>query len=265
MALRIEDRMTTIALVVIGGLTLLLGVFNIRQTIKATFFGELGAQDVALTQDEQDQLNNLRFKDSDSDMLTDYDELYVYNTSPYLADSDSDGSDDSKEITAGTDPNCGGTDCLQIRTDNGSAPTNTAPIVTTNTGTTTNTTTTTTTGTTPSIQEIRQTLLNAGVAQEMLDQIDDATLLQLYQETLAETGGTTGTVTNTPVDANYADLLEDETITGTEDLENLTPEQIRQLLISSGIDESILSQVSDADLLVIYKQALGEANAETAQ
>ena len=263
MALRIEDRLTTIALVVIGGLTLLLGVFNIRQTIKATFFGELGASDVTLNQAEQNQLNNLRFKDTDSDGVTDYDELYVYNTSPYLADSDSDGTDDNTEIAAGTDPNCNGADCMQIRTGNQTVSTNTAPSGTVNTSSTTNTAVAGTAGT-PTTAEIRQTLLNAGVAQEMLDQIDDATLLQLYQETLTETSATPGT-TNTATDANYADLLEDESITSTQDLENLTPDQIRQLLISSGIDEAILNQVSDADLLVIYKQALGEATAETEQ
>lgn len=264
MALRIEDRMTTVALVVIGGLTLLLGMFNIRQTIKATFFGDLGAQDVALSQEEQNQLNNLRFKDTDKDTLTDYDELYVHNTSPYLSDSDSDGTDDATEIAAGTNPNCDGAECLQIRTENNTVPTNTAPV-NTNAVNTNTAVTNTATSATPSIAEIRQILLNAGVAQEMLDQIDDAALLQLYQETLAETGTVPGTSTNVPVDANYADLLEDESITGTEDLENLTPDQIRQLLISSGIDESVLNQVSDEDLLVIYKQALGEANVEVGQ
>lgn len=249
----IEDRLTTTMLAVIGGFTLLLGVFNIRQTIKATFFGDLGASDISLNQAEQNQLNNLRFKDTDTDGLTDYDELYVYNTSPYLADSDSDGTNDNTEIAAGSDPNCNGAECLQVRNGNQAVQTNTVPLA----GVATSTST-------PSIAEIRQTLLNAGVAQETLNQIDDTTLLGLYQETLAETG-TSPVTSNTALDANYADLLEDETITGTEDLSNLTPDQIRQLLISSGIDEAILNQVSDADLLAVYKQALGEASAEAGQ
>lgn len=263
MALRLEDRMTTVALVVIGGLTLLLGMFNIRQTIKATFFGDLGASDVTLSQEEQDQLNELRFKDTDSDTLSDYDELYSYNTSPYLLDSDSDGDDDSKEIALGTNPNCAGTDCLQVRSEGQAAANGNAQVTTVNGTANTNAVATGTTGV-PSADEIRKVLLNAGVPQEVLDQTDDTTLIQLYQETLAETGSTPVTA-NTATDANYADLLEDESITGTEDLENLTPDQIRQLLISSGIDEAILNQVSDEDLLVIYKQALGEASAEVEQ
>jgi hypothetical protein len=50
--------------------------------------------------------------DTDLDGLSDYDELYVYRTSAYLSDSDSDGVDDKTEIFAGADPNCpAGTTC----------------------------------------------------------------------------------------------------------------------------------------------------------
>lgn len=44
--------------------------------------------------------------DSDSDGISDSDEVNVYKTSPYLPDSDSDGISDYNEITDGTDPNC---------------------------------------------------------------------------------------------------------------------------------------------------------------
>ncbi len=47
-----------------------------------------------------------RFKDTDNDGLSDYDEQSVYKTSPYLEDSDSDGVSDQEEIIKGTDPNC---------------------------------------------------------------------------------------------------------------------------------------------------------------
>ena len=48
----------------------------------------------------------LRAKDTDGDTLNDYDELNLYKTSPYLADSDSDGFTDKQEIDSGNDPNC---------------------------------------------------------------------------------------------------------------------------------------------------------------
>lgn len=255
--------MTTLALVVIGGLTILLGGFSIRHNIKAIFFGDLGAAGLNLNSSEQAQLDSLHSKDTDSDGLSDYDELYAYDTSPYLADSDSDGTTDSSEVAAGTDPNCSGASCLQTRV--GSNTNSSSSTVNTNSGAVTTDAALASLGSNPTAQEVRTLLLNAGVSQQVLDQTDDATLLQLYQQTIGETSTTT-TSTNQAVDANYADLLETTTTTTTtQDLENLTPEQIRELLISSGVDPEILSQVNDADLLVIYKKALGEAQTETNQ
>ncbi len=48
----------------------------------------------------------LRSKDTDGDALSDYDEFNLYKTSPYLADSDSDGFSDKQEIDSANDPNC---------------------------------------------------------------------------------------------------------------------------------------------------------------
>jgi len=44
--------------------------------------------------------------DIDGDGLSNSDETSIYNTSPYLEDTDSDGIDDKVEIERGTDPNC---------------------------------------------------------------------------------------------------------------------------------------------------------------
>ncbi len=50
--------------------------------------------------------------DTDADGLSDYDELYVYKTNPYIADTDSDGFDDKTEVYSSNDPNCPeGKDC----------------------------------------------------------------------------------------------------------------------------------------------------------
>ncbi|MBI4435328.1 hypothetical protein HY630_01520 [Candidatus Uhrbacteria bacterium] len=61
-----------------------------------------------LTSDERDEREReeSKTKDTDQDGLVDYDELYVYKTSPYIADSDSDGFDDKQEIYSGNNPNC---------------------------------------------------------------------------------------------------------------------------------------------------------------
>src|SRR3989339_1067244 len=67
-----------------------------------------------LTEDqlEEQTLKDSKTKDTDGDGLVDYDELYVYKTSPYTSDSDSDGFDDKQEVYSGNNPNCPtGKDC----------------------------------------------------------------------------------------------------------------------------------------------------------
>ena len=64
-------------------------------------------------EDGEDSDTALRAKDTDKDGLNDYDELNIYNTSPYLEDSDSDGFSDKQEIDSENDPNCPvGRDCF---------------------------------------------------------------------------------------------------------------------------------------------------------
>lgn len=55
---------------------------------------------------DQKKLEEMKTKDTDRDGLNDYVEQYTYGTSPYLADSDSDGIGDSVEIASGSNPNC---------------------------------------------------------------------------------------------------------------------------------------------------------------
>jgi hypothetical protein len=57
-------------------------------------------------------------QDTDGDGLTDWDELNVYFTSPYLEDSDSDGTNDGVEVQNNQDPNCPkGQDCGSVAAD----------------------------------------------------------------------------------------------------------------------------------------------------
>ncbi len=67
---------------------------------------------VTTSEREAIELEESKTKDTDGDGLMDYDELYVFRTSPYLVDSDSDGLDDKNEVYSGGDPNCPtGQDC----------------------------------------------------------------------------------------------------------------------------------------------------------
>ncbi len=64
-------------------------------------------------------LLELQNQDTDKDGLSDYDEMYIYKTSPYLPDTDSDGYLDKEEIDGGFDPLCPkGQDCRGVETGN---------------------------------------------------------------------------------------------------------------------------------------------------
>lgn len=129
--------------------------------------------------------------DTDKDGLSDYDELYIFRTSPYLEDTDSDGINDGAEANSGEDPNC-------PRNQNCGAPVEGANTRTAS----------------PDIpepmspgfigspeqilgsfdpQNIRSLLRGAGVSDEMLSKVDDATLKALYDEVLGQTASSSAT------------------------------------------------------------------------
>ncbi|MBA3047925.1 hypothetical protein KKC83_05150 [Patescibacteria group bacterium] len=73
-----------------------------------------GSSEIVAEKNSEDSEESLRNKDTDSDGLSDWDELYFYKTSPYLEDSDSDGFTDKQEIDNSKDPNCPvGRDCYR--------------------------------------------------------------------------------------------------------------------------------------------------------
>ena len=157
-----------------------------------------------LSQDEQTskEIESQKTKDTDKDGLSDYDENYIYHTSPYITDSDSDGVDDKSEVFAGTDPNCAkGKDCgsgssLEQTSDSASAIPNLLGSV----------------GSNPdvmksgemkfsskeeienylksaTVDEIRKALIDSGVAKEEVDKIPDADLEKLFQSGVDQASG----------------------------------------------------------------------------
>ncbi len=87
------------ALLVVG-----LGVLQIRNTIFNPFSVSFKVyEEEAMINDIEGRLKNL---DTDYDGLLDWDEINIYNTSPYLEDTDSDGIEDKVELDKGLDPLC---------------------------------------------------------------------------------------------------------------------------------------------------------------
>lgn len=196
-------------------------------------------------------LESLRDKDTDQDGISDYDELYVYHTSPYLTDSDSDGVSDKDEIDRGGDPNCPAGQTCSRQTTN----TNDATAVT-NSGDLTNGLLTD--GSDLTADQLRSILRDAGVSETDLSEVDDATLLALYQQTLAEQEGAT---TNTNSATNAAATVNTNSASGTvtyDDLKNLSIDDIRYLLVQSGVPEDQLNQVDDDTLKQIYLDSLDQ-------
>jgi hypothetical protein len=77
--------------------------FTRKDTVRPVSVGDSG-----LTQDQKKAQTDLALKniDTDKDGLSDYDEITLYGTSPFLSDSDGDGYDDKTEILTGHDPLC---------------------------------------------------------------------------------------------------------------------------------------------------------------
>ena len=95
-------------------MVLALAVVSLRSSVSMPFRAPLAlltqsdqliAQQRALSA-QQDAKDASKTKDTDGDGLSDYDEVNIYHTSPYLADTDSDGVPDGVEVKLGTDPNC---------------------------------------------------------------------------------------------------------------------------------------------------------------
>lgn len=228
---------------IIGLIALIFGSWRIINTIKSPFQidrSKLLAQSQVQNsvEDQIKSLTELRTKDTDNDGLSDYDELYVYGTSPYLEDSDSDSYFDKLEIETGNDPLCpAGQKCLvdsQTVTTSSQAKVTTEALID------------------PykiSPTEIRQLLINSGLDQATLDEIDDASLQQMFLQAYLETENQVGTISG----QNNNNTTAAEPVIS-------SPAQLRQLLIANGVPAEQVNAYSDQELMDIYEQIRAESN-----
>lgn len=128
-------------------------------------------------------------RDTDEDGLTDYEEVTIYGTSPYLPDTDSDGYTDDQEIVNGYDPNCPvGQNCRTVY-DNGDTeiPSDLELL---------NETTDQQNGalslpediTNLSVDQIRALIIDSGeVSEDDLNQLTDEQIQSIYREAIGAT------------------------------------------------------------------------------
>ena len=183
-----EQKTGVILLSIFAIFAIGLGILQIRNTMYAPF--ALNKKIPPLVRDDINSSEALMYRDTDKDGLNDFDELYVYATSPYLADTDSDGLSDKAEVDKGTNPICPeGQTCAEAGTGADTIP-NSAPLPSA----------TFTLGPAPSPQdldklltdpaEIRRMLLDSGLDKKILDATSDADLMKLVKEVLSSTSTT---------------------------------------------------------------------------
>ncbi|HBU07085.1 MAG TPA: hypothetical protein DEB09_03290 [Candidatus Magasanikbacteria bacterium] len=94
-----------VLLLVFGILAVGLGLLQMRNAIYNPFVVRLSdtTEQAQVLLDDEVRLQSI---DTDNDGLNDWEEINFYETSPYLPDTDSDGTDDKIEIDRGTNPSC---------------------------------------------------------------------------------------------------------------------------------------------------------------
>ena len=113
----LTTRLAVGLILAFGLLSLILGGWLLKTRLFSPFQLDLPQLVSSTTKTTDSQLQaDLKNKDTDGDGLNDYDEIYIYNSSAYLTDSDSDGASDSLEVSRGSDPNCKpNEDCSGVR------------------------------------------------------------------------------------------------------------------------------------------------------
>ena len=214
----------------LGLFVLVLGFFQIRGAIYGPFKGfkkNKVEQKTVLTQEEILLILSEQAKqeDTDKDGLFDYDEIYLYNTSPYIQDSDSDAFSDQEEINAGSDPlNPDSTPYHQPKeTKKNNLPDDFSSEISESKEF--------------SSEDIRNFLIQEGIDKEIVDNINDNTLKKLYNQTIEETG----------IDPQSLGLSFSPGVDIT---------LLRQVLINEGVDALILEQMDDQTLEAMFLENL---------
>jgi hypothetical protein len=165
-----------------------LGILQIRNTIFAPF--ALTNAIPSSVKESVNDVNNLRYRDTDFDGLSDYDETYVYDTSPYLADTFGYGMTDKEVVEKGL-PRCAnaGKNCSNESTPAAVAAStsSTLPALPTELAQ-------------PDItalmndpKQVRSLLVANGMDKQTLDKISDSDLMQLVTQLMTSSTITSST------------------------------------------------------------------------
>ena len=245
-----DERLVGGFLVFIGITALVLGFIQTRQGIAGGILASKknltssATEEVALLDEA-----TLKTLDTDNDGLNDFDELNTYRTSAYLADSDSDGLPDGKEVREGTDPNCPkGKPCKEPADIRASAPEVLGSLGTdaaagANSAFLKSLGAKFQDGGTPSAADIRTLLTQSGsIAPDLLIQFSDQELLAAWGNTLGKSE------IRNPNDQNLK--IQSGVPSATD---------MRAFLKSQGMSDDLLAKITDEQLLSVFQESLKKA------
>lgn len=281
-----KKTLSVATFIVVGILILLFGSWQIKNSIFSPLAQPKSNKSISidtakLKANSNSNNNNLSLEekiklqevDTDRDGLSDYDEKFTYNTSIYLDDTDSDGISDRDEVRAGSDPNCPkGALCElvnKVATNESIAGSNTSNINSnsnaTNLATNGNINSSPTNESLASVlgqltpDDLRGLLKSAGVSDDVVSQLDDQTLKDIYQETLQSGDlqqGLSQLGTNATSNGTGQGLTNQASQLTEKNPADYTIDEIRQLLILSGVDSAYANSLSEEDLRGILEGAL---------
>ena len=229
-----NDTVNAKIVILVGILAIVLGSWHLFSGIKNAFvFSPI------VLEDKSGVIENLNsIKDTDSDGISDYDERYIYGTSPYLADTDSDGISDYDEILAGQEPLCTGDECISDNQEDSNVS-ELYPLEKI------------------SLDDLKSELIKAGYSPEEVNKLSEEDLNFIYAE--AEKSINNEDYVYPSMNTGREEGSVEESTPSAEELEqlqNLSIDQIKELLIQGGVTTEQLESVSDKDLRKIYLETL---------
>lgn len=118
-SLTVEQKFGFVFLLIFAILFLVLSFFQLRNNLYRPYALTDSVPSVLIQEKFSDPSEALHYRDTDKDSLNDFEEIYVYGTSAYLDDTDSDGVKDKDEISQGRNPVCAeGTACDKQNAEN---------------------------------------------------------------------------------------------------------------------------------------------------
>lgn len=186
-----EQKLGFALVIGVGFLAFVMGGFYIGAHLTDAFDIEYdGPAIMTVEQQQAKALLDLQTSDTDGDSFSDYEELYLYRTSPYLTDTDGDGTDDATEVAQGTDPNCApGAACSSVENDAfGSSGTVVTPQFETPGGEVLQENLDLLDAFTEDVsaEDVRQFLIEGGISEEQVNALSDDEVIQLYESVIVD-------------------------------------------------------------------------------